>query len=215
MAAQSRVAIVPLTSLLLEMKMSEDTAKNLVTMTDGRQVEFGEKTKMKKEYGFDAATGLVWCRIDLVNGEVVEIQADPASDLGHQALGHGLSQKLGDAAAGADSVEDAFEAILEVAKRMANGEWTKTREGGGGTAKGSSELVQALCAVMGQDKETVRSMLAGLTAGDKAALRKVPEIATEIEKIKAAKAPSKSDAERVSKGAALLAALKGDTVPAE
>lgn len=190
--------------------MSDETTKNLVTMTDGRQVEFGEKTKMKKDYGFDAATGLVWCRIDLVNGEVLEVQVDPASDLGRQAAGHGLSQKIGDAAAGADSIEDAFESMLEVCKRISNGEWTKAREGSaGGSAKGSSELVQALCAVMGQDKETVRTMLAGLTAGDKAALRKVPEIAAEIEKIKAAKAPSKADAERASKGAALLAALSG------
>jgi hypothetical protein len=189
-------------------------SQNIVTMQDGRQVAFGEKTKMKKEYGYDEATGLVFCRIDFCNGETVESFIDPATPLGRQAAGHGMAQKLGDAAAGADSVEDAFEAVLEISKRIANGEWTKTREGtGGGSAKGASELVQALVNVLGQDKETVRSMLAGLTAGDKMALRKVPDVAAEIEKIKAAKAPSKAEQEKASKGSALLAALKGETAP--
>lgn len=190
---------------------AETSTTTKVTMSDGRVVEFGEKSKMKKDYGFDEASGLVWCRIDFANGEVVEIKIDPASAIGHQALGHGLAQKLGDAASGADSVDSAFEAVLEVAKRTANGEWTKAREGSGGSAKGASELVLALCKVMGQPKETVRDMLATLTAGDKAALRKVPEIAAAIEEIKAAKAPSKAEQERASKGSQLLAALRGAT----
>ena len=196
------------------MTQENETTVNEVTMQDGRKIVFGEKTKMKKEYGYNAETGLVYCRLDFCNGETVESFVDPKSDLGFQVAGHGLAQKLGDAAAGADSVEDAFEAVLEVAKRIANGEWTKAREGSsGGSAKGASELVQALVAVMGQDKDTVRSMLAGLTAADKMALRKVPEIAAEIEKIKAAKAPSKAEKEKADKGSALLAALKGEAAP--
>jgi hypothetical protein len=182
--------------------------KNLVKMKDGREIDFGEKAKMKKDYGFDPESGLVWCRIDFANGETVEVRVDPLADIGRQALGHGLAQKLGDAASGADSVEDALEAVIEVAKRTANGEWTKVREGSGGSAKGASELVQALVAVLNQPKDTVRTMLSSLSAAEKMALRKVPEIAAEIEKIKAAKAPSKTEAEKVAKGAGLLDALK-------
>jgi hypothetical protein len=188
--------------------MSEDS-KNLVTMTDGRTVEFGERTRMKKEYGFSAETGLVWCRIDFANGEVVQIEIDPASEVGHQALGHGLSQKLGDAAAGAETIEDAFENVLEVAKRTSNGEWQKVRESSGsGAAKGASELVSALSTVLQKDKDTVRTMLASLSQGEKMALRKVPEVAEEIERIKAARKPSKADAEKVEKGSAVFEALK-------
>jgi len=184
-----------------------ETTSNSVLMTDGRTVEFGEKTKMKKDYGFDAERGLVWNRIDFANGEVVEVWTDPTSDLGRQAVGHGIGQKLGDAAAGADSIESAFESVLEMAKRIQNGEWTKAREGGGTSAKGASELVQALVKVLGQDKETVRTMLATLSAGDKASLRKVDAVAAAIEEIKAAKAPSKADKERAERGAAILASL--------
>lgn len=184
-------------------------AKSTVTMTDGRQVEFGERSKMKKEYGFAEETGLVWCRIDFANGETVQVEVDPASEIGKLICGHGLSQKLGDAAAGADSLEDAFESVLETAKRISNGEWTKTREGGGSAgAKGSSDLVQALVVVLGQEKEVVRNMLAGLTPGDKRALWRVPEVATEIEKIKAAKTPSKTAAEKASRAAKVLDSLR-------
>lgn len=193
--------------------MSETTQtpsnSKIVTMTDGRQVEFGEKTKIKKDYWTDATTSLVHTRIDFSNGDTVTVVVDPTSEIGRAAVGHGISQKLGDAAAGAESVEDAVEAIVEVAKRIQAGEWNKTREGsGGGSAKGSSELVQALMVVLEKDKETVRTLMASLTAADKAALRKTPAIADEIEKIKAAKAPSKTEAERVAKGNDLLGALK-------
>lgn len=185
-----------------------------VTMTDGRIVHFGEKTKMKKDYGYDAERGLVWNRIDFANGETVEVWTDPNSELGRQALGHGIGQKLGDSAAGADSIESAFEAVLEMGKRLQNGEWAKAREGGGTSAKGASELVQALVKVMGVSVDEVRNLLATLSASDKAALRKVDKVAAAIEEIKAAKAPSKADKERAERGQALLAALTG-TTPAE
>lgn len=177
-----------------------------VQMKDGRTVSFGEKTRMKKEYGVEG--GLVFCRLDFSNGETIEYKVDPASDLGMQACGHGLAQKFGDAAAGAETVDDAFESVFEVVKRAAAGEWNKTRESSGGSAKGASELVLAMAKVMGKDKETVRDLLATLSQAEKMALRKVPEIATAIEEIKAEKAPSKADLEKAEKGASLLAALK-------
>lgn len=190
-----------------ETTAAAEAKTNKVKMTDGREVEFGEKTKMKKDYGFEAETGLVWCRLDFANGEVVETKVDPNSEIGRQALGHGLAQKLGDAAAGAESVDDALEAVIEVAKRIAAGEWAKAREGGG-SAKGASELVQALVVVLGKDKDVIRTMLSGLNAAEKMALRKVPEVGAEIEKIKAAKAPSKAEQEKVQQGAGLLDALR-------
>lgn len=179
-----------------------------IQMKDGRTLSFGEKQKMSKDYGVTDA-GLVYCQIDFDNGETVRLEIDPASPTGLQAAGHGLSQKLGDAASGADNTNDAFEAVLEVASRVSNGEWTKSRATGDGTsAKGASELVEALVKVLGQPKEAVRGMLANLKQADKMALRKTPAVAQVIEQIRAARAPSKAETEKANAGAGLLAALQ-------
>lgn len=190
--------------------MSEETTKadnsRTIKMNDGREVRFGEKTRMKKEYGvYDQ--GLIFCRIDFDNGESIEVLVDPNSEVGRQALGHGLSQKLGDAAAGAESTEDAFEAVIEVAKQISAGKWNKAREGGG-SAKGASDLVIALAEVLGKEKETVRNLLANMSAAEKAMLRKVPDVLATIVRIKAARGPAKVNAEKAAQAAALFDALK-------
>ncbi len=191
--------------------MSEETTKadnsRTIKMNDGREVRFGEKTRMKKEYGV-SDQGLIFCRIDFDNGESIEVLVDPNSEVGQQALGHGLSQKLGDAAAGAESTEDAFEAVIEVAKQISAGKWNKAREGGGGSAKGASDLVIALAEVLGKEKETVRNLLANMSAAEKAMLRKVPDVLAAIERIKAARGPAKVNAEKAAQAAALFNALK-------
>lgn len=184
-----------------------------VDMKDGRKVTFGEKQKMAKDYGVTDG-GQVFVQIDFDNGETVRLEIDPTSATGLQAAGHGLSQKLGDAASGADNTNDAFEAVLEVASRVANGEWTKNRSTGDGTsAKGASELVEALVKVLSQPKETVREMLSKLKQADKMALRKTPAVASVIEALRAARAPSKAEKEKEAAGASLLAALQAGQVP--
>ncbi len=184
-----------------------------IAMQDGRTLEFGENQKMSKEYGTDTEGG-VFVELNFDNGETVKLTVDPTSAIGKQALGHGLAQKLGDAAAGAESTNDAYEAVLEVASRVANGEWTKTRAAGeGGSAKGASELVEALVQVLGQPKNVVREMLSKLKQGDKLALRKTPAVAEVIEKLRANRAPSKAEKEKASAGANLLAALQAGGVP--
>jgi hypothetical protein len=184
-----------------------------IVMKDGRSLEFSPTTKMKKEYGTTDG-GLVFVQLDFDNGETVRLEVNPTSAMGMQAAGHGLAQKLGDAAAGADSTNDAFEAVLEVASRVSNGEWTKARTAGeGGSAKGASELVEALTKVLNQPKEIVRSMLAKLKQGDKLALRKTPKVAEAIEALRANRAPSKAEQEKAAAGANLLAALEAGEVP--
>jgi uncharacterized protein YdiU (UPF0061 family) len=185
----------------------------IIEMKDGRKLSFGEKQKMAKDYG-TTEDGQVFVQIDFDNGETVKLVIDPTSATGLQAAGHGLSQKLGDAAAGADNTNDAFEAVLEVASRVANGEWTKARAAGDGTsAKGASELVEALVKVLSQPKETVREMLSKLKQADKMALRKTPAVAQVIEALRAARAPSKAEKEKEAAGANLLAALQAGQVP--
>ena len=184
-----------------------------IAMKDGRSIEFSPTTKMKKDYGV-TEKGEVFVQLDFDNGETVRLEIDPSSPMGLQAAGHGLAQKLGDAAAGADSTNDAFEAVLEVASRVANGEWTKARAAGeGGSAKGASELVEALSKVLSQPKEVVRTMLAKLNQRDKLALRKTPAVAEAIEVLRANRAPSKAEKEKEAAGANLLAALQAGQIP--
>lgn len=181
-----------------------------VTMLDGRVVEFGEKQRMDKSYS--ASGSLVTVAIDFDNGETVQVEVDANTPVGLQALGHGLVQKLGDAAAGANTTADAFESVLEIAQRISKGEWSKVREGGTGVAKGASELVEALVKVLGQSKEVVREMLGKLSQGDKMELRKVPRIAAVIEEIKASRAPSAAEQAKAEAAAQLLEALgRGET----
>jgi len=198
-----------------------------IQMDDGRTITFGEKQRIRKDYS--AKGNNISCVIDFDNGKTIEVLmplgnlAEIAAGGGEDAAlaqvtinlaGHGLSQKLGDAAAGAESTDDAFEAILEVAARLNKGEWTKAKGEGGGSAKGSSELVQALVKVLGHPLDTIRQMMANLSAGEKMGLRRLPQVAAEIEAIRAARAPSKKDQAKVNEAASLLDALKAGTIPA-
>jgi hypothetical protein len=185
-----------------------------ITMKDGRVVAFGTKQRMNKTHAVNAA-GSVALSIDFDNGETVVVEVAPGSPVGLQALGHGLSQKLGDAAAGADSTEDAFESVLEIAGRIANGEWKKQAEAGtGGSAKGASELVEALSRVLGQTKENVRARLATLDQADKLALRKTPKVAAAIEALRLERGPSKADKDKAETGASLLSMMESGEMPA-
>jgi hypothetical protein len=207
-----------------------------ITMDDGRVLDFGEKTKIQKEHGLK--DGNVFARIDFDNGKTIEVVAY-CGNLGEiaayagddeaqketakhaaatlMAVGHGLVQKLGDAAAGAESTDDAFESILEVATRFSKGDWKKAREGGG-SAKGSSELVLALTEYLQQSKpettkDTVRELLSAVTPQEKAALRKLDPVAKIIERIKAERAPSAKEKDRLASAEALLAGMAEGKLP--
>ena len=110
---------------------------------------------------------------------------------------HGLKQKLVDAAAisrnpdtgRSASIKDKFDAVSEVAERLLNGQWNKTREGGSGGGKGGllfAALVRMYAGRM--DEEAVRAWLGEKTDKEQAALRKNPKVAEIIEEIKAERA---------------------------
>ena len=185
--------------------------KRKIEMKDGRIAEFGEVQKMDKSYGV-RPDGTVFVQIDFDNGETVVLEVDAASAVGKMACGHGLTQKLGDAAAGAENTNDAYEAILEVASRVNNGEWNKNRATGDGTsAKGASELVEALMKVLGKSKDEVRTILAGLKQESKLALRATAKVAAVIKEMRAARGPSKAELEKAAAGEELLNSLPGAT----
>lgn len=207
-----------------------------ISMDDGRVVEFGEKSRMQKEHGVEGQN--VFARIDFDNGKVVKVLAfagnlceianyegeDAAAveQAAHakvtlQLIGHGMVQKLGDAAAGAESTDDALESVLEVATRISKGQFNKVREGGG-SAKGAGELVAAMHEYLAKSnpelsKDAVRDMLSNLNAQEKAGLRKVPDVAAIIERMRAERKPSDAEQKKIAEAMALAEALKQGKVP--
>ncbi len=154
--------------------MTEETAVKkprevtVVTMTDGRQVEFVGKKRMDKEV-IIGADGSVSVRFDFKNGETRTIDAADLSDqLQFQAIGHGLSQKVGDETAGEDDVDDMVVAVDSIIERLRKGEWTARREAGDGFS-GASIVIKALCEHTGKTVEFIKGFLQSKLDADKAA----------------------------------------------
>lgn len=172
----------------------------LVTMTDGRQVEFGAKARMLKEIihteGFLPAV-----RLDFSNGETRLFNVP--SQLLHQLAGHGASQKLGDETAGEKDVEDAILAVDALIDRLNKGEWNVARAPGSGMS-GTSVLLRALVEASGKSIEAIKPWLMARSQAEKLALRQSPDIKPIVDRIEAEKA-----AGQVGKidTAALLASL--------
>lgn len=122
----------------------------------------------------------------LGNGLRVEAGLDSlAPEMITQLALHGLSQKVGDAAAGFSKAGDysgAFGAMQQVVDNLYAGQWS-TRGQGGGT----SDLVQAICELRGVDVDAAQK---ALDAMDEEQLKRVsshPQVKAKIADIKAAR----------------------------
>jgi|688.fasta_scaffold725275_1 hypothetical protein len=130
-------------------------------------------------------------------GETLTVEAAALSDeIREAAMMHGLKQKIGDAAAlsrnpetgRSATIEDKYNAMIEVFTRLQAGQWNKTREAGEGGGAGGL-LFKALCKVKADKTPAeIRAYLDGLTKEQQAAVRKVPAVAAAIEEIRAAQA---------------------------
>ena len=129
------------------------------------------------------------------NGKILSLDASELSaDIRHEAMMHGLKQKMGDASAiarntttGASaSVQDKFDAMAEVVERITSegGTWTKVREGGAGG--GSSLLQRALMELTGKTREAIAEFLEEKSKEEKAALKNNPRVAAIIARLQAA-----------------------------
>lgn len=164
-----------------------------VQMVDGTVVNFGEKTRMKKELITDnPAEPAVKFLFD--NGEIRTYPVH--ADLITYAAAHGLAQRLGDSVANSKDlvIEDVIQAIDEThAGSIAQGLWRSPREAAGGSTKGekgASLLAKALAEYSGKSVQEVNVLLAGKSNAEKAALRQhaaIKAIITRLEEEKAAK----------------------------
>ena len=137
------------------------------------------------------------------------------NDIRHEAIMHGLKQKIGDAAAigrnpetgRSATLSDKYAAMRAVAERLRAGSWNAERGEGGAPAGGL--LFAALVRMYAGKKsdDDIRAFLAGKDDKQKAALRKNPRVAEIIEEIKAERARDGDDGEEP--GADLLDELEG------
>lgn len=148
-------------------------APELITMTDGRQVEFPSSRRMEKTVLVDQETGTVAVRFDFRNGMTATYQVPPQHLL--YAAGHGLAQKLGDHVAGMKdevtkepaSEEDMALAIEGMVNDLNAGEWNKVRSGEG-TVSGAGIVLRALSQHFNKSIAVVKQIIENKLAEDKA-----------------------------------------------
>ena len=102
---------------------------------------------------------------------------------------HGLSQKLGDSYAGAET-EEAFGKASGVAEDLLAGNWS-TRVAASGPR--STQLAEALAAATSQPLEAAAAKLETMDDDQKKRLRAHPSIKMELAKIKATKAAAAAE----------------------
>jgi hypothetical protein len=186
----------------------------VVTMSDGRQVEFVGKRKVLKETILDTSkivvdgsvaqieAGAVSIRMDFRDGTTKTFVA-PLALLG-QFAGHGMEQKYGDElATTADkplSEADMVVAVEDLDARIQKGEWRVKAAGGG--VSGASIVILAIMEATGKDQATVKAFLQKKLDADTNLTRKAlydsfrsptsktGAIIKRVEEAKAAKAPA-------------------------
>lgn len=131
------------------------TVYHTVELTDGRKVDFPGNRQIQKEILFQGNTVAV--RFDFRNGETRTYELP--SSLLLQAAGHGLSQKIGDAAASEKDVDDAVLAIEKVGERIQSGEWNAAARQAGDSFSGASIVIKALAMESGKSVAEVKVFL--------------------------------------------------------
>lgn len=157
----------------------------------------------KATKSYNEETGEV--RFEFANGNSLAININDVPEaVKNHALAHGLLQKIGDSYAGADTVEDAYEAANDTLTTIKSGDWKAARAGVGA---GGGDLIKALAAVTGRTEEECKTVVAAADADLRKALRKQPQIAAELAKMQAAKLLAKAAKQSGDVGEIDLAAL--------
>lgn len=150
---------------------------------------------------------------DAPTDEVVKVDLnDLPQPIQQRLMMHGLSQKLGDATAGAD-LEECLPRVKAVAEALHDPDgWTTRVPGTAGPR--TTQLAEALAAVTGKPIEEAAAVVADLDDDQKKELRQNAQIKAELAKIKAAAAAAAAEkaakaAEGDEGGGVDLAALVG------
>lgn len=126
--------------------------------------------------------------VQFVLGNGLRVEADLVSlstNMITQLALHGLSQKVGDAAAGFSKAGDfsgAFGAMQQVVDNLYSGQWSTRGQGGG-----LSDLVAAICELRGVDVEQAQAVVDGLDDEQLKRITSHPAIKAKIANLKAAR----------------------------
>jgi hypothetical protein len=143
------------------------TEYTAVTMEDGRVVQFAGSRQADKTVTLEA-DGTVSVSIDFRNGKSVRVNSSQLNaQTQAQALGHGLSQKIGDEYSGVKKVDDMHLAAEEMIKRLVAGDWSQAREAGDGFS-GASIVIKAIVEATGKTVDQVKAFLNGKLEAAKA-----------------------------------------------
>jgi hypothetical protein len=160
--------------------MATKTEGKTVTMTDGRIVEFGAKTKLKKtSKALD--DGALLLTLDFANSETRTFTLQP-SLLQRFAL-FGAEQRYADAASPHKDIPDMVKAVDALAAQFERGEWSKRGETD--EAAGASILLRALAEDTGKPLEALKPWLAGKSPAEKAALKRSERLLPIIQRLEA------------------------------
>lgn len=142
--------------------------------------------KASKAYNEEAGE----VRFEFANGNALVLRlTDVPETIRNHALAHGLLQKIGDSYAGAETVEEAFEAASETLDTIKNGDWKAARAGVGA---GGGDLIKALMAVTGNSEEACKKVVADADADLRKSMRKHPGVVAELAKMQAARLLAKA-----------------------
>lgn len=157
------------------MENTTSNLKNVVRFTDGNETS---RTPFAMAHTIE---------IVLAGGYELVVDTSKLTDIIiHQAMLHGLKQKLVDSVAG-KAGKEAHEALKATAEMLLEGNWTRPREGGGSSS--TTLLVEAMMRVFNKSKEDCEL---AVEKHDAKELAKVPAIAAMILTIKAERAAAKA-----------------------
>lgn len=122
---------------------------------------------------------------------IVAKLSDLSETIRTQLALHGLSQKLGDSYAGAESLEAARGSVTGTLQQLVNGTWTQRSSGGGSK---TSDLAEAVAQLKNAPVEDVAAKLAQLSDEDVKAIRANAKVKAIMAEIKAKRAAEKARA---------------------
>jgi hypothetical protein len=129
--------------------------------------------------------------ITFANGEVLALNFDSLSDdIKFKLMGHGASQKLGDASAGTETVEEAIAETKKVLERLIAGDWKSVRESGASPKIGL--LVEALARLTQRDVGECFAVVEGMDDETKKKLRAHPQLKAVMADIRAEREKAKA-----------------------
>lgn len=131
-------------------------------------------------------------RVKFANGQHVDIELTSLpADIATIACAHGISQKVGDAYAGAEGdVDVAYGLADAMAIRLIGGEWNIKAEGGAA----ATMLAQALAEAGQVTLAEAIAKIGDMSKEEKADLRKHPQIAAILSRMELEKAQAKAQA---------------------